>query len=137
MKIRTDKEIYFVGAYRRLTDPAETIDSANIKLALTQNGRCIYMSRGPLPYPKGTLLVDYNKYVGIECFSKEALDFFVNTPMGILEKTEDIDHLRFIENGIPIYFRKVDSDSISVDTEKDLQKVRFIMEKKLSGEIDD
>lgn len=129
-----NEDIYFIGAYRKLTDPAETIDNANLKLALTDSGKCIYMSRGPVPYPKGTLFVDYKKYVGIECFTKKALDFFVNTPMGILEKTEDIDHLRFLENGKSIYFREVDSDSISVDTPKDLEKVRRIMESRLLGE---
>lgn len=122
-----NKDIYFIGAYRKLTDPAETIDPANIKLALTETGRCVYMSRGMIPYPKGTLFVEYNKYVGIECFTKESLDFFVNTSMGILEKTEDIDHLRFIENGKPIYFMQVESDSISVDTPNDLEKVRKLI----------
>lgn len=127
-------DVYFIGAYRKLTDPAETIDNGNLKLALTDEGRCVYMSRGQIPYPKGTLFVDYKKYVGIECFTKTSLDFFVNTPMGVLEKTEDIDHLRFIENGKAIYFREVESDSISVDTSKDLGKVRAIMQKRLTGE---
>lgn len=132
-----NRDIYFIGAYRKLTDPAETIDNANIKLALTDTGRCVYMSRGPVPYPKGTLYVEYKKYVGIECFTKDALDFFVNTAMGNLERAEDIDHLRFIENGKVIYFKEVESDSISVDTAKDLEKVRMIMERRRIGEIDE
>lgn len=130
-----NKDVYFIGAYRKLTDPAETLDNGNLKLALTDAGRCVYMSRGQIPYPKGTLFVNYKKYVGIECFTKEALDFFVNTPMGVLEKAEDIDHLRFLENGKAIYFREVESDSISVDTSKDLEKVRAIMQKRLAGEV--
>lgn len=127
-----DKDTYFIGAYRKLTDPAETLDIANIKLALNNSGKCVYMSRGPIPYPKGTLFVEYNKYVGIECFTKESLDFFVKTPKGILETTEDIDHLRFIENGKDIYFKEVKSNSISVDTPKDLEKVRELIEKELT-----
>lgn len=134
---KMDKDIYFIGAYRKLTDPAETLDPGNIKLALSNTGKCIYMSRGMVPYPKGTLFVEYKKYVGIECFSKEALDFFVNTPMGILEKAEDIDHLRFLENGKSIYFKEVVSDSISVDTLKDLEKVRVIMAKQQTGECNE
>lgn len=118
---------YFGGAMRILTDPAETIDFAKIKLAVSDNGRCLYMSRTPVPYPRGTLLFQYKKYVGVECFNKQALEFFVNTPMGSLEKIEDIDHLRFLENGIPLYFKYVDSESISVDTPKDLEKVVKIM----------
>jgi 3-deoxy-manno-octulosonate cytidylyltransferase (CMP-KDO synthetase) len=119
--------IYFGGAMRTLADPAETLDNAKIKLAVTANDKSVYMSRAIVPYPQGTLLFEYRKYVGIECFTKPALDFFVNTPMGRLEKIEDIDHLRFIENGIPLYFTEVDSDSISVDTPKDLEKVKELI----------
>ncbi len=122
-------EPYFGGAMRRLTDPAETLDSANIKLIVSEKtGRCLYMSRAAIPYPKGSLDISYKKYVGIECFNKQALDFFVNTPMGELEKIEDIDHLRFLEHGIELHFNFVHSDSISVDTPKDLEVVRKMME---------
>lgn len=127
------EDFFFSGAVRRLTDPAETIDPANIKVVLTDAGRCIYISRTPVPFPKGTLLFSYNKYVGIECFSKESLDFFVNTPMGNVERVEDIDHLRFLEHGKNLVFKYVDSESISVDTPKDLEKVRNIISKKLAG----
>lgn len=126
-----NKSAYFGGAMRELSDPAETVDFANIKLAVGKDGRCVYMSRTPVPYPRGTLLFKYKKYVGIECFNKMALDFFVNTEMGELEKAEDIDHLRFIENGIPLWFSMVDSDSISVDTAKDLEKVKLLMSEKI------
>lgn len=127
-KIAHSDKPFFGGAMRRLTDPAETIDFAKIKLVISeQTGRCLYMSRTPVPYPRGTLLFNYKKYVGVECFNKQALDFFVSTPMGDLEKIEDIDHLRFLENGIDLHFTSVDSESISVDTPKDLEKVRKII----------
>lgn len=126
------REPYFGGAMRTLTDPAETIDFAKIKLVVSdQTGRCLYMSRSPVPYPRGSLLFSYKKYVGVECFNRAALDFFVGTPMGELERIEDIDHLRFLEHGVELHFSYVDSDSISVDTPKDLEKVRCIMEKRL------
>jgi len=123
-------EFYFGGAMRQLTDPVETIDPNNIKLVINSQGRCIYMSRIPVPFPKGSLLYHYNKYVGIECFNKKALDFFVSTPIGANEKIEDIDHLRFLENGKALYFSYVNSESISVDTKTDLEKVRFLINKK-------
>lgn len=118
---------YFGGAMRILTDPAEVIDPANIKLVISETGKCLYMSRMPVPYPKGTLDMTYKKYVGVECFNKAALDFFVGTGIGTLEKIEDIDHLRFLENGVDLHFSLVESDSISVDTLKDLEYVRTKM----------
>ena len=125
-------DFFFSGAMRKLTDPAETIDPANIKIVMSDTGRCVYISRTPVPFPKGTLMFNYNKYVGIECFSKQSLDFFVSTPQSIVERVEDIDHLRFLENGKYITFKYVDSESISVDTPKDLEKVRILMQEKLN-----
>lgn len=130
-------DFFFYGAMRRLTDPAETIDPANIKVVVNDGGRCIYMSRTPVPFPKGTLMFNYNKYVGIECFSKESLDFFVNTPKGSIETVEDIDHLRFLEHGKKLIFNYVDSESISVDTPKDLEKVRILITTKQDGDFSD
>lgn len=125
---------YFGGAMRILTDPAETIDFAKIKLVISeQTGKCLYMSRTPVPYPRGTLLFNYKKYVGVECFNKAALDFFVSTPMGDIEKIEDIDHLRFLEHDIDLHFNFVESESISVDTPKDLEKVRMIISEKIKN----
>lgn len=134
--VDTGEKYYYSGAVRKLTDPAEAIDFANIKVVMNKENRGIYMSRTPVPYPRGTLLFSYYKYVGIECFTKEGLDFFVNAKQGIVEKIEDIDHLRFIENGKEIHFTEVNSDSISVDTPKDLEKVRLMVNQKIAdGEI--
>jgi len=110
---------------------SETIDPSRIKVVVSSTGRCLYITRTPAPYPKGTLMIAYNKYVEIECFSKEALDFFVSTPQADLEKIEDIDHLRFLEHGKELKFKYVDSESISVDTPKDLEKVILLKEKEL------
>jgi len=128
---------YFGGAMRILTDPAETIDFAKIKLVISeQTNKCLYMSRTPVPYPRGTLLFNYHKYIGVECFNKSILDFFVSTPMNDLEKIEDIDHLRFLANGIDLHFNKVETESISVDTPKDLEKVKMMIAEKLNkGEL--
>lgn len=122
---------YFGGLVRELTDPVQVIDSGNLKVVLNDKNEAIYISRTPVPYPKGTLNFKYNKYIGIECFNKKALDFFVKSPMGRVEKIEDIDHLRFIENRITLNFKLVDSESLSVDTHKDLEYVQSIISDKI------
>lgn len=127
----TTEEPYFHSVYRELSDPAELIDPANVKIVLDPDGKCLYQSRQPIPYPKGSLMFKYKKAIGIECFNKKALDIFVNKKMGILEKIEDIDHLRFLENEVPIYYKKIISESLSVDTKNDLEKVQRIIEKRI------
>lgn len=123
---------FFQSVYREMHDPAEVMDIANVKIVLNKEGVCMYQSRYPIPCPKGSLLFTYKKAIGIECFNKKALDIFAHTPMGVMEKIEDIDHLRFLENGIPIYYKQIDSESLSVDTRNDLEKVRLIIEKRLN-----
>lgn len=129
--IVSDRE-FFGSAYREMTDPAEVIDTANVKIVLGKDGTCLYQSRLPIPSTKGSLLFKYKKAIGIECFNKKALDFFVNTPMGEMEKIEDIDHLRFLENGVPIYYTKVDTEAVSVDTGNDLEKVKIMIQDKMT-----
>lgn len=130
-KVISDRP-FFQSVYREMHDPAEVMDIANVKIVLSKEGVCMYQSRYPIPCPKGSLLFTYKKAIGIECFNKKALDIFAHTPMGVMEKIEDIDHLRFLENGIPIYYKQIDSESLSVDTKNDLEKVRLIIEERLN-----
>ena len=125
-------EVYAGYLMRNLYDPAETLDPSNIKLSVLSNGKCVYMSRMPIPYPKGTINITYKKLIGVECFNKLALDFYANTPMGELEKIEDIDHLRFIEHGKNVIIKLTESESLSVDTKNDLAKVRKLMHERLT-----
>lgn len=123
---------FFQSVYREMHDPAEVMDIANVKIVLNKDGVCMYQSRYPIPCPKGSLMFTYKKAIGIECFNKLALDAFVAAPMGVNEKIEDIDHNRFLEKGIPIYYKQIDSESLSVDTKNDLEKVRSIIQKRLN-----
>ncbi len=127
------EEAYFGSVYRELKDPAEVIDLSNVKIVLGKENQCLYQSRNPIPSTKGSLEFKYKKAIGIECFNKKALDFFVNTPMGVLEKIEDIDHLRFLENNVPIYYTKIDSESLSVDTKNDLERVTKIIQSRMEN----
>lgn len=129
-------EIFVGGLSREFKIPTEVIDPSNIKIALNNKSESVYMSRAAIPYPKNNSSLKFKKYVGVECFNRKALDFYVETIPGDLEITEDIDHLRFIENGIRIHFSLVESDSLSVDTAKDLDVVRRIIKSKIdSGEL--
>ncbi|WP_079914168.1 3-deoxy-manno-octulosonate cytidylyltransferase [Paenibacillus sp. 32352] len=123
-----DMNNLFVGALRRaFTNPVEVIDPSNIKISTNEHGECIYLSRSPIPYPYKTINFTYYKIVGVECYNKQALDYFDSKEAGYLERIEDITLLRFIENRIPITFTLVETDSLSVDTPKDLEKVREII----------
>jgi len=116
---------------RKFTDPVEVIDPNNIKVSTAQSGECLYLSRSPIPFPFKSIMFEYHKIVGVECYTKSALESFVTMGQGKLEAIEDIALLRFLENGIPMYFTEAKTNALAVDTQSDLQKVRYIIEQRL------
>ena len=86
----------------KIRNPAEVLDSSNIKIVHDKDYNCIYMSRNPIPYPHHSLDVVYKKHVGILAYNYRALKFFYNKKPLTLEKAEGINELRFIEYGIKV-----------------------------------
>jgi 3-deoxy-manno-octulosonate cytidylyltransferase (CMP-KDO synthetase) len=123
-----DNDLPFVaGLYSVITAPVDAIDPTNLKVAVSRQGLGLYISRLPIPFPKGSSDFEYKKYVGVVAFNKKALDIYVELPRGELESAEDMDLLRFIENGIPVRFSRVDCEAVSVDTQKDLEIARRLL----------
>jgi 3-deoxy-manno-octulosonate cytidylyltransferase (CMP-KDO synthetase) len=122
---------YIRALMRNFSDPVEVIDPSNIKLAVADDGKCVFISRSPIPYPQKTLEFTYKKFMGVHCYNKAALDFYKCTPQSALELIEDIGELRFIVHGVDFYFTLVESMSLSVDTQKDLERVRIIAKEKI------
>ncbi len=121
---------YVANIITTIKDPVEVIDFTNLKVVTNDIGRGIYISRSPIPYPKGSMYCEYKKHVGVYAFNKKALEFYHNTKRGTLETIEDIDLLRFIENQIDIDFIDVDCKTLSVDTPKDLKRVIDIIKER-------
>ena len=66
----------------------------------------------------------------------EALRFFSETGRGKVERIEDINELRFIEHGKKLRMIPVEAQTLSVDTPRDLDFVRNIIQEKLErGEV--
>jgi 3-deoxy-manno-octulosonate cytidylyltransferase (CMP-KDO synthetase) len=108
-------------------NPVDVVNSTAIKLGINDNRDLIFMSRSPIPYPKAALDYKYYKNMGAYAMSKESLDFFLNTKPGNLERAEEIELLRLLENHKKIKTVIVESDSMAVDTQKDLERVKSMI----------
>lgn len=124
---------YAANGMMILQDPIDAVDSSKIKIAVDTFGYGMYMARSPIPFPKGKSTYQMKKFVGVQCFTKKALEFVHNTPRGELESIEDIDEYRFLENGHKIKFILTQANTLSVDTYKDLQKVNEIIRKRMEN----
>ena len=116
-------ELYVSNLMTDFTNPVEVVDATNLKIVTDSHNRCLFISRSPIPYPKGNMDYVYQKFVGVGAFNREALEFYHSTPRGPIEKIEENDSFRFIENGVPIYYYNCHSKSLSVDNRKDIAGV--------------
>jgi 3-deoxy-manno-octulosonate cytidylyltransferase (CMP-KDO synthetase) len=117
-----------------LKTPAATEDIASpnaVKVVTDFHGKALYFSRATIPHHRDGSQPKYFKHLGIYAYRKQWLDKFVALPESMLERTERLEQLRLLENGIPIYVAETAFDSIGVDTEEDFARVI----KKLKPEI--
>ncbi|MBQ2830436.1 MAG: 3-deoxy-manno-octulosonate cytidylyltransferase [Oscillospiraceae bacterium] len=117
-----------------IQNPVDVVNFTVPKVITNQEGIGVYLTRSTAPYPKGSIQYQYYKQVCVYGFKPEALQFYCTTPRGKIEKIEDIEILRFIENGYRVQFVEVDSETTAVDTQNDLEKVRCLMAEKIDRE---
>ena len=116
-----------------LATPAEPgeMDNPNaVKVVLARDGSALYFSRSPIPYPRqppqssGAAPL---KHLGIYGYQRDALLRLAGLPPTPLERSESLEQLRALENGIPIRVLVVDRGSFGVDTAEDLERVETIL----------
>lgn len=131
------KDIQVTNLMTKIKDPVDLINFTVPKVIASGDGRGIYLTRSAAPYPKGKIDIDYYKQVCVYGFTPESLFFYCDYGekygKAKIEAIEDIEILRFIENGYRVQFIEVESDTIAVDTPKDLERVkRYFIENGLS-----
>ena len=116
-----------------LKTPAASVDIGNpnaVKVVTDLAGRALYFSRAAIPHDRDGAGPRYFKHLGFYAYRKAALDRFCSLPESSLERSERLEQLRFLENGIPIHVGETPFDSVGVDTEEDLHRVEAILSAK-------
>ena len=117
-----------VGTIKTPCAAADVNNPNAVKVVTDGVGRALYFSRSPIPYNRdGAGGVRYFKHLGFYAYRKAALDEFCSLPESPLERSERLEQLRFLENGIAIYVAETPFDTIGVDTEEDLQRVEAVL----------
>lgn len=120
----------------KIKDPVDVVNFTVPKVITNKDGIGIYLTRATAPYPKGSLDYSYYKQVCVYGFKPEALQFYCDYGMKYgkakVEAVEDIEILRFIENGYKVQYIEVDSETVAVDTPNDLERVREIVKSRIA-----
>lgn len=112
-----------------------------VKVVLDRSGRALYFSRAPIPFRRGGETEDGSpgteplRHIGIYAYRRETLMEFAALPPSPLERTERLEQLRALENGIPIRVLLVDRAWPGVDTMEDLERVEAIMAERRGGGV--
>jgi len=112
--------------------PADIMDPNVVKTVLDFDGNALYFSRAPIPWVRDTgskLLVRHWKHLGLYVFQRDALLEYPTLPQGELERIEQLEQLRWMENGWKIRVAEVEHDAVSVDVPADVARVEKLLEK--------
>ncbi|MCP4482678.1 MAG: 3-deoxy-manno-octulosonate cytidylyltransferase [bacterium] len=103
----------------------EDITNPNIVKVITDiNDNAIYFSRSPIPYNRDKLKsTSYFQHIGIYAYRKITLQKFNNLKAQNLEKIEQLEQLRFLENNYKIKTVETKNIYIAVDLESDISEV--------------
>jgi len=110
----------------------DIMDPNVVKTVLDFDGNALYFSRAPIPWIRDTqqkVHVKYWKHLGLYVFQREALLEFPTLPQGELERIEQLEQLRWLENGWKIRVAEVVHDAVSVDVLEDVARVEKLMQK--------
>jgi 3-deoxy-manno-octulosonate cytidylyltransferase (CMP-KDO synthetase) len=121
------KGIDIATAVIPLTDAKRRRDPNVVKAVLTKDGRCLYFSRSDVPFGRDGASVQSWEHLGIYVFRRDALRRFVSLPPSRLEKTEKLEQLRALEDGMTIRAAVVAERPVAVDVPSDLRRAEIIL----------
>lgn len=99
-----------------------------VKVVLDHQNFALYFSRATIPYVRDKhLKADYYKHHGIYAYRRDFLEVFTGLPEGKLEKLEALEQLRALEYGYKIKVVITPHDSVEVDNQQELERVRQIL----------
>src|SRR6516165_1727851 len=110
--------------------PADIMDPNVVKTVLDFDGNALYFSRAPIPWVRDTaskIQVRHLKHLGLYVFRREALLEYPTLPQGELERIEQLEQLRWLENGWKMRVAEVAHDAVSVDVPEDVARVEKLL----------
>jgi 3-deoxy-manno-octulosonate cytidylyltransferase (CMP-KDO synthetase) len=118
--MREDSAVIVATSAVLIRNPADIMDPNVVKTVLDFDGNGLYFSRAPIPWVRDRdekVHVRHLKHLGLYAYRRDALLEFPTFPQGELERIEQLEQLRWLENGY----------SIGVDVPEDVRRVEQIL----------
>tara|TARA_Y100000310_G_scaffold338422_1_gene428033 strand:- start:7305 stop:8030 length:726 start_codon:yes stop_codon:yes gene_type:complete len=124
----TDLSPEIVNFYTHVQKEEERDDPNAVKVIVSKYQKAMYFSRTTIPYDaeatrRSKDKLKIYKQIGVYSFSASAIKKYTHMSSSYYENLEGIGLLRLLENGVDVHMRYTKHDSVSVDTEKDRQRI--------------
>ena len=113
---------------KRVEDEDELFSPNVVKVVMDKQGNALYFSRNPIPFmrnldhDKWLQKGEFYKHIGLYAYKTETLCQIAGMQSTALEMAESLEQLRWLENGLKIRMGITQLESISIDTQEDLEK---------------
>jgi len=130
--VESDDQVSIATLAVPITRPADIMDPNVVKVVLDFDDNALYFSRAPIPWVRdrnSPVHARHLKHLGLYSFRRAALLDFPTLPLGDLERIEQLEQLRWLENGWKIRVAEVEHDAVSVDVPEDIARVEKALQK--------
>jgi 3-deoxy-manno-octulosonate cytidylyltransferase (CMP-KDO synthetase) len=134
--IESDQQVSVATLAVPITRPADIMDPNIVKVVLDFDENALYFSRAPIPWVRdrnAPVHARHLKHLGLYAFRRAALLDFATLPVGDLERVEQLEQLRWMENGYKIRVAETTYDSVSVDVPEDVARVEKLIRESSSA----
>ncbi|MBL0716376.1 MAG: 3-deoxy-manno-octulosonate cytidylyltransferase [Desulfosarcina sp.] len=105
-------------------------DPNRVKVVIDKAGNALYFSRAGIPLDFAGTAPTYYRHIGLYAYRLPVLRRFVACGPGALERTEKLEQLRLLENGIPIRTVQSRHRSQGVDQPSDVAAVEQLIQQR-------
>jgi 3-deoxy-manno-octulosonate cytidylyltransferase (CMP-KDO synthetase) len=125
-----DESIQIAGPCVAIALQNDIMDPHITKVVRDFDGNALYFSHAPIPWVRDTgesVSAQHWKHIGLYTFRRSALLDFPTLPPGDLERLEQLEQLRWLENGYRIRIIETEYDAVSVDVPADVERVEKLL----------
>jgi len=125
-----DESIQLATPCSAITQKNDIMDPNIVKVVRDFDGNALYFSRAPIPWVRDTgarVAASHWKHIGLYGYRRDTLLEFPTLPPGELERIEQLEQLRWLENGFHMQVVETEYDPVSVDLPADVEKVEKIL----------
>ncbi len=130
-----DSDRVEIATLSKIINEEKDVTDSNVVKVVASKGRALYFSRSPIPFTRDISLSQalekgvFRKHIGIYAYRFDVLKEIVRLEKGDLEILENLEQLRWLENGFEIRIKDTCFESIGVDTPEDLKRVNDLIKK--------